>query len=168
MAVIQMSERELARLRVLIDLSDDRLTVEAAGTLLGLGRRQVYRLRRAFAAEGPTAVVSRKRGCACNHRRGETFLQTVLSLVRAHYRDFGPTLAVDKLSERHGLRLGVETLRQWMIGDGLWVDRRHRLPSPHQPRPRRECLGELVADRRIGARLVRGPWSNMHTAGVRR
>jgi len=28
--------------------------------------------------------------------------------------------------------------------DGLWVDRRHRLPSPHQPRRRRECLGELV------------------------
>ena len=47
MAVIQMSQRELTRLRVLIDLSDDRLTVEAAGTLLGLGRRQVYRLRRA-------------------------------------------------------------------------------------------------------------------------
>ncbi len=30
-----------------------------------------------------------------------------------------------------------------MIVDGLWLDRRHRLPSPHQPR-RRECLGELV------------------------
>jgi hypothetical protein len=61
MAVIQMSERELARLSVLIDLSDDRLTVEAAGRLLGLGRRQVYRLRRAFAAEGPTALLIRTR-----------------------------------------------------------------------------------------------------------
>ena len=126
MAVIQMSERELTRLRVLIDLSDDRLTVEAAGTLLGLGRRQVYRLRRAFAAEGPTALVSRKRGRAGNHRHGETFRQTVLSLIREHYRDFGPTLAVEKLAGRHGLCLGVETLRQWMIADGVWVDR----PSP--------------------------------------
>jgi hypothetical protein len=41
MAVIQMSERELTRLRVLVDLSDDRLTVETAGTSLGLGRHQV-------------------------------------------------------------------------------------------------------------------------------
>jgi hypothetical protein len=31
-----------------------------------------------------------------------------------------------------------------MIADGLWTDRRHRLPSPHQPRRRRDCLGELV------------------------
>jgi hypothetical protein len=37
-----------------------------------------------------------------------------------------------------------ETLRGWMIADGLWQDRRHRLPSPHQPRRRRDCLGELV------------------------
>ena len=37
-----------------------------------------------------------------------------------------------------------QTLRGWMIAEGLWTDRRHRLPSPHQPRQRRECLGELV------------------------
>ena len=141
-----MRGRELTRLRVLIDLSDDCLTVEAAGRLLGLGRRQVYRLRRAFAVEGPTALVSRKRGRARNHQHGETFRRTVLSLVHEHYRDFGPTLAVEKLAARHGLRLSVETLRQWMIGDGLWVDRRHRLASPHQPRRRRECLGLVQID----------------------
>jgi hypothetical protein len=33
MTVIQMSDRELNRLRVMIDLSDGRLTLEAAGTL---------------------------------------------------------------------------------------------------------------------------------------
>jgi hypothetical protein len=144
MTVIQMSERELTRLRVLIDLSDRRLTVEAAGTLMGVGRRQVYRLRGALAADGPVALASRKRGRASNHRHGEMFRRTVLALVREHYPDFGPTLAAEKLAARHGLRLGVETLRQWMIADELWVDRRHRLPSPHQPRRRRECLGELV------------------------
>ena len=53
MTVIQMSEWELTRLRVLIDLSDRRLPVEAAARLMGLGRRQVYRLGRAFAADGP-------------------------------------------------------------------------------------------------------------------
>ena len=68
----------------------------------------------------------------------------MLALVREHYPDFGPTFAAEKLAARHGLRLGVETLRQWMIADGLWIDRRHKPPSPHQPRRRRECLGELV------------------------
>jgi hypothetical protein len=31
-----------------------------------------------------------------------------------------------------------------MIEAGLWIDRRHRLPSPHQPHRRRDCFGELV------------------------
>ena len=36
-----------------------------------------------------------------------------------------------------------ETLRKWMIADGLWRDRKQR-KQVHQPRPRRECVGELV------------------------
>jgi Helix-turn-helix domain len=142
--IIQMSDREVTRLRVMIDLADDRLTVDAAAILMGLGRRQIYRLRRVFSADGPAALASRKRGRPSNRKHGESFRATVLSLVREHYIDFGPTLAVEKLTARHGLRIGVETLRQWMMADGLWVDRRHKLPSPHQPRRRRECLGELV------------------------
>ena len=31
-----------------------------------------------------------------------------------------------------------------MIADGLWRDRRRRLPSVHQPRNRRERVGELI------------------------
>jgi hypothetical protein len=143
-AVIQMSDRELTRLRVMVDLADGRLTVEAAAQLMRLGRRQVFRLRRAFAANGPAALASRKRGRPSNRKHGDIFRRTVLTLVREQYLDFGPTLAAEKLAERHGLRVGVETLRQWMMADGLWIDRRHRLPSPHQPRRRRACLGELV------------------------
>jgi hypothetical protein len=52
MTVVRMSERELTRLRVMIDLADGPLTPEAAGTLMDIGRRQVFRLRRAFDARG--------------------------------------------------------------------------------------------------------------------
>jgi hypothetical protein len=144
MAVIQMSDRELTRLRVMVDLLDDRITVEAAATLMRLGRRQVFRLRRAFETDGPSALASRKRGRPSNRKHGEALRGAVLALVRERYIDFGPTLAAEKLAECHGLTIGVETLRQWMMADGLWIDRRHRLPSPHQPRRRRDCLGELV------------------------
>src|ERR1700688_2313726 len=88
--IIQMSDREVTRLRVMIDLADDRLTVDAAAILMGLGRRQIYRLRRVFSADGPAALASRKRGRPSNRKHGESFRATVLSLVREHYIDFGP------------------------------------------------------------------------------
>jgi Winged helix-turn helix len=144
MTVIQMSGQELTRLRIMIDLADNRITIEAAAALMGLGPRQVFRLRRAFSTDGAPALISRKRGRPSNRRHGETFRRTVLALVRQHYPDFGPTFAAEKLASCQGLHLGVETLRQWMVADGLWIDRRHRLAAPHQPRRRRECLGELV------------------------
>jgi len=144
MTVITMSRNELTRLRVLIDVADGRLSVADATGLIGLGRRQIYRLLQAFRADGPDGLISRKRGGPSNRALGAVFRETVLAIVRERYADFGPTLAAEKLSELHGLDLGVETLRQWMIGAGLWVRRKDRLKRIHQPRARRDCLGELV------------------------
>ena len=43
----------------------------------------------------------------------------MLTLVRERYWDFGPTLAHEKLTELHGVKVSVETLRQRMTADGL-------------------------------------------------
>ena len=56
------------------------------------------------------------------------FRETVLAIVRERYSDFGPTLAAEKLSELHGVDLGVETLRQWMIDAGLGFGERALTP----------------------------------------
>jgi hypothetical protein len=139
-----MSDRELSRLEVLRDLDQRRLTTAAAGQLLGLERRQVFRLLKAYRIEGPSGLISKRRGRRSNRRKPEVLRRTVLAIIRQWYWDFGPTLAAEKLREDHGITLGRETLRQWMIEAGLWRDRRHRRKQVHQPRPRRDCVGELV------------------------
>jgi transposase len=112
MTVITMSRNELTRLRVLIDVADGRLSVADATGLIGVGRRQIYRLLHAFRADGADGLISRKRGGPSNRALGSVFRETVLAIVRERYADFGPTLAAEKLSELHGLDLGVETLRR--------------------------------------------------------
>jgi hypothetical protein len=139
-----MSDGELSRLEVLRDLDRRRLTTAAAGQLLGLERRQVFRLLKAYRTEGPTGLISKRRGRRSNRRKPEALRRAVLATIREWYWDFGPTLAAEKLCEDHGIALGRETLRQWMIEAGLWLDRRQRRKPVHQPRPRRECVGELV------------------------
>jgi hypothetical protein len=104
----------------------------------------VFRLLKAYRAQGPAALVSKKRGKPSNRSYPPILRSEVLGLIKANDADFGPTLAAEKLAERHGLSLGVETVRRWMIADGIWQGRRHRLKPVHQPRYRRECVGELV------------------------
>jgi hypothetical protein len=65
------------------------------------------------------------------------------SWLGTRYADFGPTLATEVLLERHDLRVGRETLRRWMMADGLWLSRAQRRTF-HQPRLRRESYGELI------------------------
>src|SRR6201998_4295575 len=134
MTVIPMSRKELTRLRVMIEVAHGRLSVADATGLIGVGRRQIYRLLQAFRADGADGLISRKRGGPSNRAMALVFRRTVLAIVRERYSDFGRTLAAEKLSELHGLDLGVETLRQWMIGAGLWVRRKDRLKRVHPPR----------------------------------
>ena len=68
MAVLIMSEGELARAEILRDLDEERLTFEAAEQLLGLGRRQVFRVLRAYKSEGAKGLISRKRGRPSNRK----------------------------------------------------------------------------------------------------
>ena len=144
MAVLSISKPEFSRLEVLLRIQSGRLRVEDACALIGLHRRQVFRLLRGLKQDGATSLLSKRRGKPGNHRLPPEVRTLALSIVRERYADFGPTFAAEKLPELHACSVSRETLRGWMIADGLWVDRRHRLASPHQPRRRRECLGELV------------------------
>jgi hypothetical protein len=144
MTVLSMSKQEFSRLDVLLRVQSGRLRVADACALMGLHRRQVFRLLRGLKQDGAPSLLSRRRGQPSNHRLPTEVRALALSLVRERYADFGPTFAAEKLAEHHGCSVSHETLRSWMIADGLWIDRRHRLASPHQPRRRRECLGELV------------------------
>jgi transposase len=144
MAVLVVSEMELSRLDTLQRIAERRLTCTAAAKLLGLSRRQVHRLLNAYRAQGPAALVSKRRGQPSNRRYPAELRHKALGLVREHYHDFGPTFAAEKLAEHHDLRISHETLRQWMIQDGLWLTRPERKKRVHQPRPRRGCYGELI------------------------
>ena len=129
MTVRLMSDGELSRLEVLRDLDQGRLTMQAAAQLLGLERRQVFRLLRAYRTEGATGLISKRRGRRSNRRKPEALRRAVLAIIREWYWDFGPTLAAEKLREVHGIALGRETLRLWMIEAGLWRDRKADCPE---------------------------------------
>jgi hypothetical protein len=67
------------------------------------------------AAQAPLRQRWRSRaGQPSNRRTRDEVAARAMALVGAHYVDFGPTLAAEKLRELHGLPLSVETVRQRM------------------------------------------------------
>jgi transposase len=141
---LTMSVRELDRLEILKRVQERRLTQAVAAKRLDLSLRQVERLCRALRTAGPPGLVSRRRGRSSNRQLATSLQAQVVALVREHYADFGPTLALEKLVAHHDVAISVETLRTWMRAAGLWVPRALRPRRAHQPRQRRACRGELV------------------------
>lgn len=144
MAVITMSDQELSRLQVINNVLNKQLKQKDAARILNLSTRQLQRLIKAYQVNGAEGLVSNKRGKLSNRSCPAHVKEYALFLVKRHYTDFGPTLAAEKLFERHELNIAVETLRQWMIDDGIWLTRKSKNKSVHQPRYRRECFGELI------------------------
>lgn len=136
--------QELDRAKVIEAYAKGEITGAVAALRLQISTRQVRRLQERFAQAGVSGMISGRRGKPSNHQLAPGLAQTALQIVRAHYADFGPTLACEKLCERHGLVLSKETLRRLMIEAGLWIPSSARRAALHQPRERRACLGELV------------------------
>ena len=89
MAVVSMSKQEFSRLEVLLRIQSGRLRVADACVLIGLQRRQVFRLLRGLKQDGATSLLSKRRGRPSNHRLPAEVRALALSIVRKRYSDFG-------------------------------------------------------------------------------
>ncbi|PMM70785.1 transposase [Vibrio lentus] len=138
--LITMSEKDIQRFKVLTDVREKRLRQVDAAIILNLSARLVNKL----VSLGAQSLTQAARGRPSNRRYSEHFRIEILKLIREHYSDFSPTFTMEKLTERHNLSVSKETLRQWMIADGLWLPHSQRKPRVYQPRYRRDCLGELI------------------------
>ena len=139
-----LSGKERDRLKVLHGVQKGHLTQGQAAGQLGISDREVRRLLVRIAREGDGGVVHRLRGKVSNRCLPGSLRERVLKLVKVKYRDFGPTLACEYLAQKEGLELSKETLRQWMIAEGLRRGRHRQVEEVHTWRPRRSCRGELV------------------------
>lgn len=138
-----MSGHELQRIEVLSEVLARRRTEVSAAAILGLSTRQTRRLVTAYRDGGGGAMIHKARGRTSNNQLLAGIREYVIELVRSRYADFGPSLAAEVLLAKDGVKVSRETLRKWMVEDGLWLSRKQRR-SFHQPRLRRESYGELI------------------------
>lgn len=139
-----MSSKELDRVKIINELAKGLIKQGQAALHLGLSVRQIKRLLKKFRTFGDLGLLKQHKMGKTPHSYDETFKQKALALIQEHYGDFGPTLATEKLAERHGIVIATETTRQWMIGQGIHQPKQRRHHKVHNLRARRPCYGEMV------------------------
>ncbi len=143
-----MSTRELERVEVMGRVAKEELKLMDAAAMLQLSYRQVKRLWRRYRKKGSQGLQHGNVGRVSNRSQPAKFRRRVLSLIQQNYSGseeerFGPTLAAEHLAEEDGIAIDHETLRGWMLAEGLWSRQRKR--KKHcQRRERKAHFGELV------------------------
>lgn len=143
-----LSAREVDRAGVLRRVKDGKLKLVSAAQMLGISYRQAKRVWKRYRKHGADGLKHRGVGRHSNCAKAGRFRKRVLRLVRDKYSGgiverFGPTLAAEHLSSEDGIQIHSETLRLWMLAEGLWSRERKRGPY-RKRRERKAHFGELV------------------------
>ena len=123
---------------------EGQLALQDAARHLGVGLRQVRRLRDRFRQRGVRGLVHGNRGRHPSNRLPDPDRHRILELAQGAYAGFNDTHLAEVLSEREGLSVSRETLRSWLRSQGLPPKRRRR---PRQHRRRRDpspCRGMML------------------------
>src|SRR5512142_756414 len=143
-----MSSLELERVEVMGRVASGALKLVHAAEMLELSYRQTKRLWRRYGKKGAEGLKHGHAGRCSNRGKPKKLRRRVLQLIQKKYSGteetrFGPTLAAEHLAEEDGIVIDHETLRRWMLAEGLWSRQRKRTQH-HQRRDRKAHWGELV------------------------
>ncbi len=140
-----MSQEERDWLVWLKQVQDGVVTQWQAAEKMGVSERWVRKLLARMKTDGDAVVVHGLRGRLSNRRFDEqTQARAVEVLNQPEWHDFGPTFASEQLAKRHSIKVSKETVRGWMVAEGLWKAHPRKLREAHFWRPRRSGYGELV------------------------
>jgi len=138
-----LSKRELERAGVLARVKAGELRLKDAAVLMRLSYRQGKRLWARYQAGGAARLKHGNAGRGSNRACAPKRRKKILGKVQEKYNGFGPTLAAEHLSSEDQLQVHPETLRRWMLAEGLWKKARRR-KQHRKRRDRRAHFGELV------------------------
>ena len=108
------------KIEVIAKVVLQHLPHETAAAQLGVTTRQVRRLVKAYKEGGPLALIHQGKGRPAANRVPDDFRAAVMDLVRKSFPDTGPQLISDELEDLHEITVNPETLRRWMMEEGLW------------------------------------------------
>ncbi|MBW2965472.1 ISNCY family transposase [Candidatus Woesearchaeota archaeon] len=139
-----MSKKERRRAVVMQQLYNKKLNQREAALELCLSIRQIKNLFKNYKKYGDEGLISKKRGSPSNHQLPKVLKEKAIGLILENYIDFGPTLAREKLKEKHGLNISISSVRNLMILANIWHPKKKKERRVYQLRERRSSIGELI------------------------
>ena len=140
-----MSQQELQRYHLLRSVIEEKITLTAAATALGISLRQARRLKGQVAAHGTHGVRHGNRGRPPAQTVDATTRQRVVQLSRETYPDANDSHFTELLAAHEGIVLARATVSRLRRAAGIAPKRKRRVTRQHhQRRERKAAMGAMV------------------------
>lgn len=142
--IVIMSQKEIQRLQIIQKVLGKEINQQKASEVLQITDRQVRRIVKRVREEGEAGITHYLRGRQGNRRIDQKKRNQVIKVYRMAYDGFGPRLASEKLLEREKIKVNEETLRLWLIEEGLWKKRKGQKEKKRSWRARKNHCGSMI------------------------
>lgn len=141
---MELSQKELQRIKVIEKAVEGRIGISEAGELLKLSKRQVIRLKKRYRADSVDWVRHGNRGRSKPWRRPEAVRVRIVDLAQGPYAGCNDGHLTEKLNEVEDLEVSRETVRRVLRKAGLLSPQKRRAPKYRSRRERKPRLGMMV------------------------
>ena len=140
-----MNPKQQREVEILSRLEAGVLDTGTAGELLGVGMRQLRRLRARFRREGMAAVIHGNSGRSPANRTDPALLERILALAgpEGPYHDLNVCHLQDLLAQEEQIVIGRATLERWLKQAGLRKSAK-TAPPVHRRRRLRRCAEGML------------------------
>jgi transposase len=140
---MELSMKECKQVPILEKVQRKELLQKEAALLLKMSVRNLRRRLKKYKNEGLDGLAHKNRKKQGNRAKNATLKDRIMALVKTKYAGWPPTHASQALDEYDNINVNPETLRLWMITEGLWVQQRKR-KRRRRWRARKECFGQML------------------------
>ena len=134
---MELSQKELQRVKVIENAVAGRLTVRQAGDLLGLSQRQVKRLKQKYEPGDVDWVKHGNVGSKKPWGLSQAVAERIVKLAREVYVGFNDSHLTEKLVEAEKIAVSRETVRRLLRGAGMGSPQKRRARKYRSRRERK-------------------------------
>jgi len=142
--ILMVSQKEIKRLQIIQKVLGKEINQQEAAEVLRISDRQVRRVVKRVRKQGARGIAHQLRGREGNRKIDQKKRSRIIEIYRKVYEGFGPRLASEKLLEREKIKVNEETLRLWLIEEGLWKKRKGQKEKKRSWRARKDHCGSMI------------------------
>lgn len=136
--------KDKRKIEILQMVLANKLTILECAAAFGCSERHAYRLLRRLEEKGLDGMVHGNRGKPSHRRTSDDVKSKILTLVKNKYADVNDTHLCELLLKNEKIRIGRETLRNFLRESGIKAKRPRRRPKYRSRRERKEAMGMML------------------------